>query len=123
VLGAGSVVPCELEDFDNNGCHDTAVNNSRLTVPAGWGGTFRFGFDIWVSSSTTFRVIKNGNPAAASALLIASTMSSNPNLQSAVGSDRAVLVAGDYIELYTVNAVTVNVATFRPVFWMQWRSP
>ena len=119
-LGGGAMVPFALEDFDNQGCHSTSSNTSRITVPTGWAGLWWFGFTIRVTSAQTFTVCLNGGTTGASVLATVNTFSTATHISSAVGFATARLAAGDYIELR--GGGTLSVAAFNPVFWAQWRA-
>lgn len=64
--GAGPVaIAFNSERFDDGGMHDNVTNNSRLTVPAGQGGTYRIGFHVTyhtggAATFVTFTIRKNG---------------------------------------------------------------
>jgi hypothetical protein len=123
VLGVNAVVPFELEDFDNNTCHDLVTNNSRITVPTGWGGMWQFGAMIWTTAgSIVFRIIKNGVTADASALArtISETTGAATTIARLSGFSR--LSAGDYVEVLCVTGATLQVS-FNPVFWAEWCRP
>lgn len=118
-LGGGGMVPFELEDYDNLGCHSTSSNTSRITVPSAWGGIWWFGFTIRVTSAATFTVCLNGGTTGANVLATSNTFSSGAHISSALGFGKARLAVGDYIELRGSGVIS---AVFNPCFWAVWRS-
>ena len=121
VLGAGTMIPFELEDFDNNSCHDLVTNNSRITIPASWGGMWWFGFNCHTNNQTTYQVCKNGVTTGSGVLLTVGPVQAAAKEQAQVGFGFARLVAGDYIELRGITGTIVT--TINPTFWAQWRAP
>jgi hypothetical protein len=67
--GADVVVALNSERFDTHGFHDTATNNSRLTVPAGKAGIYLIQANVeWAASTTggrTLRIRRNGSQTIA----------------------------------------------------------
>ena len=59
-----TVVTWTTEDFDTDGFHDNVTNNSRITIPSGKGGKYRFAWAIqWPSNgagSPDLVIKKNG---------------------------------------------------------------
>jgi hypothetical protein len=53
------------EDFDTGGMHDTAVNNDRVTIPAGGAGLYLIVGKVWFAANATgvraLNVVLNGN--------------------------------------------------------------
>ena len=47
-----TVIQFDGEDFDTDGFHDNATNNTRLTVPTGLGGTYLVSFTIATTNGT-----------------------------------------------------------------------
>lgn len=46
----------DSENFDTNGFHDNATNNTRITIPTGYGGKYQFLFIAsWENNSTGWR--------------------------------------------------------------------
>lgn len=59
-----TVMPWDAEEYDTDGFHDNAVNNSRLTVPVGLSGKYNVKVSMGSDASMTNRFIvavrKNG---------------------------------------------------------------
>lgn len=96
-----TAVSFDAETRDTNNIHDNATNPSRLTVPAGKGGTWRIKAQIrFVPNGTGQRyciIKKNGATDLASKY-----EAGTAGIETFVDvSDEAVLVAGDYIEIFT----------------------
>lgn len=89
------------EHYDTDAFHDTSTNTSRLTVPAGLGGTYLIWWRINMQDMTAvenchYRILKNGTDALQTSLF---TTPGSSNLTNSY--DMAFvwpLVAGDYIE-------------------------
>ena len=48
----------DSENFDSNGFHDNATNNTRITIPSGYAGKYLFNFMVsWENNSTGHRSI------------------------------------------------------------------
>ncbi len=66
--GTETAINFTAENFDTDGFHDNAVNNERLTVPAGLGGVYLVSAQVGWSTSTiaryTARLYKNGSTFA-----------------------------------------------------------
>lgn len=94
-------IPLAAESYDTHGFHDTATNNTRITIPAGLGGLYELIAQIeFLYTTTTGRRICAIRKNGASMLV---TMQFNA--YSGVGSTfvpatvTEPLAAGDYIEL------------------------
>jgi len=116
--GVSLAVAFNLERFDTHGFHDTAVNTSRLTVPAGLGGLYdiavhaawdavgggaRRVFWVQLNGATNIGGYEPGNPPlAGSSFVIASF------------STRYRLVPGDYVEVvaFQNSGGAVNIVAF-----------
>jgi len=118
--GLPAMVTFELEDFDNQSCHSTVSNTSRITVPSGWAGLWWVGFTIRNSVAATFSVCLNGDTTAANALITQHTNSNTAVGTSAQASRAVRLAVGDYIELRGTTGTTQT--SFNPVFWAQWKA-
>jgi hypothetical protein len=84
------------EDFDSDGFHDNATNNSRITIPTGKGGKYLFTVSgYWADNATGTRTValyKNGTLITkARAIFRREAMALSSVLS---------LVATDYIELF-----------------------
>ena len=110
--GAGVIINWDAETIDSNGFHDNSTNNSRLTVPTGYGGKY------WVTAaveyfnnssgirSTTIR--KNGSTYLAVSNCNGNSSSSNSTTSAQIMLD---LAAGDYLEVdaYQSTGGSLNV--------------
>ena len=94
-----TAVTFDTEDFDTNGFHDNATNNSRITIPSGYAGKYLFTYMVtFVSNSTGIRYLgirKNGTvvkyPAENSAIATDSTPLSFSVILN--------LAVGDYVDI------------------------
>jgi hypothetical protein len=108
-------VAFDAEDFDTNGFHDTAVNNTRITIPAGvdfvniqgalaaiTGVENDFSAHITKNGSTTYPGIVGSGVRSLNGTRKGLSLSTGP----------LAVVAGDYFELRTENfsAETLTVA-------------
>jgi hypothetical protein len=119
VIGTNTAIPFELEDYDNQACHSTASNTTRITVPSGWDGMWLFGGVMRFSTGnvSTLMVYKNGSTTTA--LVRTNSQSNAGNQSSAALTGFERFVAGDYIELCATGGTPVATA-FNPVFWSIW---
>lgn len=122
------------EDFDNNGpMHDNAVNNSRITVPAGKGGMWLVGFHLHfqiatptVGNSVSAFLAKNGLGAGSpnyETFYETKSSSDTDQVLDFVGPCNAN--AGDYFEVTAseFHTNTVNLMTTYSSFWATWLGP
>lgn len=90
------------EDFDVTTMHDTAVNNTRVTIPAGGDGKYcLIGQVAFAANATGVRSAffkKNGATS-----LNSPSYSGNASAVVALTTAIVSLVAGDYIELWAVQ--------------------
>ena len=90
----------DSEVFDTNAYHDTATNNSRITIPSGKGGYYVFGCQVtWDSNGTgsrTVRIKKNNG-----ATLLRGVSSIRPAGASQIMEVHGIefLSVGDYLEI------------------------
>jgi hypothetical protein len=110
-VGTPSVLSLDSERRDTNTMHDLATNNSRVTIKAGYDGTY------WVIARTKrgtgagtvlFSARKNGTTNMDT--IDSRTESESMQVQTIMHG----LIAGDYIEMYVdpqSNNVTVGSAT------------
>lgn len=115
----------DTEKFDTDGYHSNVTNNTRLTIPAGLGGTYLIGGSVsWIGNATGFRALwieVNGDsarnicgdiyePEAATAI-------------NQVVTTLYQLAAGDYVELRVFQNSTGNLDDIvdeeaAPIFWI-----
>lgn len=117
--GVDSMIPFTTEIADTNGFHDNSTNNTRFTVPTGYGGKYLltgFGFlDVGSNARFTLRFYKNGSENQQTLLQQNINMASN---NCALTGSRVVsLVAGDYIEFALRNDNTAS-PTVYAAFYM-----
>lgn len=80
------------EDFDIGAYHDTSTNTSRITIPSGKGGYYRFSWQEYVvGSAAIIYLYKNGARATYN-----SVASGTPNCFTTVQAG----AVGDYFEVY-----------------------
>lgn len=95
------------DDYDTSTIHDPATNPSRLTVPAGMGGVWRFSATLqWASASTvthrSFLYYKNGAQISTADGGQRSVPQASTSIWQS-GSTDLLLVAGDYIEIFAAH--------------------
>jgi len=95
-----TTVPFAAENFDSNGFHDNATNNSRITIPTGKGGKYlvvaQSSFAPNLTGFRQLRILKNGTAVQISQM--------NNNASNTVDIQNNVsyilsLAAADYIEM------------------------
>lgn len=100
-----TIVGFDNEDYDTDGFHDNATNNSRITIPTGKGGKYLIiGRNTWSNNGTgsrNFRLFKNGTSTGWQFI---SPVSASASYTVFSGVTMVNLNAGDYIEF----AVTQN---------------
>ena len=100
------------EQFDTDGFHSTVTNTSRITIPSGQGGKYRFYTNVNGSTSwgtaTSIKLYKNGAVIDAQGLYDGETENTATSDRPAIGSTAVVdAVATDYFEM----AIRTNVST------------
>jgi hypothetical protein len=109
--GNADVVTFDLEDYDTDTLHDTATNNSRITIPTGFGGYWHFVIHAGVDADTTghlrFDCSLRKNAAGSSTggtLLQLTSTTGHLNAQDGEATTLVPLLATDYIEgFFTSN--------------------
>jgi hypothetical protein len=95
------------ENFDTDGFHDNATNNTRFTIPTGKGGKYQINIRVGIDNASgvpgnhNIYARVNGTTGAwayTSTSSILTNATSNTNTVS-VGSGILTLAAGDYIEI------------------------
>lgn len=106
-IGGAAALGFTTEDYDYGGWHDNAVNNSRITVPAGVSRIrLTAQLDVQGAGSTSFRFRKNGvNADTYGVTQVGQSGYSFTVLP--VGSGVIEVVPGDYFELITEGSGTV----------------
>ena len=110
------LVAFNTEEYDTNGFHDNSTNNSRITIPAGYGGKYQM--SVWMvnpfgtpGSYQLFQIYKNGGQLTASGIREGTyARQVGATNQPFSFSQTVSATAGDYFEVYYVqnNAETVN---------------
>ena len=110
----------DLEEYDTDDIHDTSVNNTRMTIPAGVTHVRLTGNVEWAANSTGGRIIrfmKNGAIFEGSAMSRAEAVTGNPTVQN-IASGVLEVNAGDFLELEVLqDAGTLNVLS-GPNTWL-----
>jgi hypothetical protein len=96
--GSDNIVTWDAEYFDTNTIHDNVTNNSRLTVPTGYGGKWLINYQIaWGATSTGAKwnyIYKNGTDVFGTFITYVSA-GSNITVSASLVLN---LTAGDYID-------------------------
>jgi hypothetical protein len=108
-----TAITCNSERFDTDAFHDTATNNSRLTIPVGKDGYYTIGAHVWISGSTLgvrgLMIQLNGSTSIAAIQVPATGGGSSTALSI---STFYMLSAGDYVEVFvwqnSGSAITLN---------------
>lgn len=108
-----AAIAMDGENFDSNAFHDTAVQNTRITIPAGLGGYYSItgcvAFDYHTAGIRIVAVAQNGSTVAENRSGPASdaTGASTPCVATTT-----ILAAGDYVELlaYQSSGAALNAA-------------
>jgi hypothetical protein len=109
-----TVVGFNTEQFDNGGLHDTAVNNSRFTIPAGGNnGVWLFhAHAFWAASAVGSRSVQIQKNAGA----ILSSTTANLGAADTVAHDVSILVSapsvGDFFEMFVFQNSGGNLNLF-----------
>lgn len=106
---ATTAVAFTAESWDTAGFHDNATNNTRLTVPVGYGGKYRLEAGVVFAPNATgrrtviARINGEGSIVRDSRMATAGDTSMSLNVPAA-------LAAGDYVELYVFHEAGTDVA-------------
>lgn len=83
------------EVFDVGGYHDTSTNTSRITIPSGKAGYYRFSWSEGVTAAaSTCTLYTNGTAGTRNAFI------NVPNAEANQGTIILSLAVGDYVEVY-----------------------
>lgn len=97
-----TAIPLTGEVLDTDTFHDNAVNNTRVTIPAGLGGRYLvIGRLSWNTNGTGYRsatIVKNGSVTNTLAQATQPGMASQGTVVNV--AEVVTLAAGDYIELW-----------------------
>lgn len=104
-------IPFDSEVVDTNGFHDNSTNNSRFTIPSGYGGKYLLiGYGSLSAGSSdgfTLRYYLNGSGSGDQNIL-QQHRNLGGNNAAILGSRIVSLSAGDYVELYMVYNATAT---------------
>ena len=88
------------ENFDTNGFHDNATNNSRMTIPSGYAGKYAVWANLAYSGSSgtnrVVQILKNGSVVAETY-----SPSSTSNAMTVFINLNMDLAVGDYLQVRT----------------------
>lgn len=121
---AGVAITWDSEIYDDGGWHDNSTNPSRLTVPSGI-TRVRAGGMVLIANNTsgvavTLGILKNGSLTfdGACSSKIAASGTSNRHF---VASGPISVTAGDYLELYLLNATdaSIDITATESNFWAE----
>jgi len=123
---ANNAVPVQfdIEEYDDAAFVDLGSNNTRITIPTGYGGRYEVGYYIYLTGASVnveTAIWLNGTAAATSVVGSIGVVDAAGSLLSSGVTDIA-LVAGDYIELacyVTTGTITATAkgGAYRPVMW------
>lgn len=98
-----TAITLDSESHDTDGIHDTATNNTRMTVPAGKAGLWRFvgqvGYETGNTGGRSAVLRLNGTTVIADVNAKATTDAGNNGRDRVPVADELVLSEGDYVEL------------------------
>jgi hypothetical protein len=97
------------EGWDTDGFHDTSSNTSRITIPAGKGGKYKFTFVCNFNSDITTRgqttIYKNGAALTGEGLDASGVIyDERSNCDTLIGSITVSAVATDYFEIFVYQS-------------------
>jgi hypothetical protein len=96
-----TAIALNTQQFSTNSIHSTTVNNSRFTIPTGYGGKWLFtavsGFDPLTAGNMILRFYVNGSSIG---LAIFTGNTNAGTLTSTSITNVLNLVAGDYVQLF-----------------------
>jgi len=90
-----TAVTWPTEVFDVGGYHDTSTNTSRITIPSGKGGYYRFSWSEGITAAaSTCTIYTNGTAGTRNAFI------NVPNAEANQATMILSLAVGDYVEVY-----------------------
>jgi hypothetical protein len=118
-VSAAGVLTYPSENADATAFHSTVTNTSRLTVPAGYAGTYRISASAspsYAGSSGGFSIYLSKNGTKLTGTDGAGSVSSGTNASAFVETFVTLAVA-DYVEVYLTPGVTMSItSTFNAQF-------
>lgn len=117
---AGAVVPWDSETYDLSSYHDTAVNNSRITIPAN--GKYEFAFGLVTAAGTGsdyLRAVIIRNGAVASYIGLPWVIADASSTVGYLSAQSAPIdcVAGDYFEVWLDTETDVSITVTAAGSW------
>ena len=101
-----TVIPfAATETWDNQSCHSTVSNTSRITIPTNWGGLWAFGANIGCTTGTfhtyivlnaTTKIVGQSAPTTVSVASMLDLMTIYP------------VSAGDYLEVWVSGGTAID---------------
>lgn len=107
----------DSENIDTNAFHDNVTNNSRFTIPSGYGGKYRldcyFGFETNTTGGRRLEVYVNGASIKMYELGGGATTATR---QSMIISLVRNLSVGDYVEFFCWQSSGGNLTAYKTVY-------
>ena len=123
VAGTPKIIAFATEQWDTNSFHDNSTNNSRITIPTGYGGYYLLvgNFNCTTSDAAALMIYKNGTAIAAGIESgeLTRVVGTGGNTISVNASIIVNATAGDYFELAAkifTAAKVINNAAFQAVY-------
>lgn len=116
--GTTTVLTFQTEDHDASGMHDNATNNSRLTIPAGYAGKWRFTAQAeFAANATGLRSVSIQRNGANLSPVTTAQHAASPTFGTVVQVTTAPVTAavGDYFEA-TANQTSGGALNVGPTF-------
>lgn len=121
--GTDTQINFDTEDFDSDAFHDNVTNNTRITIPASYGGYYMIGCSIeWAASSAGLRRINIRVNGANSIVQSRWTPTSGGTTNDAI-SMLYQFAAADYAETQVAQTSGGNLdvtatTDLSPIFWI-----
>lgn len=107
-ITTNTIIPFETEVFDNQGCHSTVTNTSRITVPTGWGGLWYLGANMRCTSNLfNMWLVLNGDTTNGLLVGVSSGAWTAGDASKCSMSTIYVLAAGDYVEVAITGGANI----------------
>lgn len=129
-ISAGVSIPFNSERYDTDGCHDNAVNNTRVTVPSGWSWV-EVKAQLYLSAiATNHQVAANINHFNSAGVLqslvglgrqqSSTATTGYTEMGVEVGTARIPVLAGDFFTLFCFTPDT-SVTIVQDQTWIELR--
>jgi hypothetical protein len=114
--GTDTALPWATELYDVNACHDNVTNNSRITVPSGWGGLWAVGASVRGASDIfTLQIVMGGGTR-----IVGATSNTSGATVSTVGLETIyVMTATQYFEVWMTGGSSRDTGAVSH-FWAHW---